>query len=86
MTQNTASSPSAVSSASTSLPAIGVIGLGIMGGLYAQHLLAAGFTVTGYDVSAERIECFAHRSRGTRGYRGGRIEFDQRVSQRPARC
>jgi 3-hydroxyisobutyrate dehydrogenase-like beta-hydroxyacid dehydrogenase len=35
-----------------------VIGLGIMGGLYAQHLLAAGFTVTGYDVSAERIESF----------------------------
>lgn len=33
-------------------PAIGVIGLGIMGGAMAEALLAAGFKVVGYDVLA----------------------------------
>jgi putative dehydrogenase len=42
----------------SSRPAIGVIGLGIMGSLYARHLLGAAFTVTGYDVSAERLQSF----------------------------
>ena len=30
---------------------VGQIGLGIMGGAFARHLLAAGFKVVGYDVS-----------------------------------
>lgn len=32
-----------------SLPRIGIIGLGIMGGAYARHLRKAGFTVCGHD-------------------------------------
>lgn len=35
--------------------AIGVIGLGIMGGLYARHLVEADYTVFGYDVDADRM-------------------------------
>ena len=35
-------------------PAVGVVGLGIMGGAYSRHLLSAGFRVTGYDVLAAR--------------------------------
>ena len=31
---------------------VGQVGLGIMGGAFARHLLAAGFKVIGYDVSA----------------------------------
>ncbi|MEV4474357.1 NAD(P)-dependent oxidoreductase [Nonomuraea sp. NPDC049504] len=34
---------------------IGFIGLGIMGSPMAANLLKAGFAVTGYDVSAERV-------------------------------
>jgi L-threonate 2-dehydrogenase len=33
---------------------VGVIGLGIMGGAFAQHLAAAGWRVTGYDIAAAR--------------------------------
>src|SRR3989304_4325358 len=33
-------------------PAIGVIGLGIMGGAMAEALLAAGYKVAGYDMLA----------------------------------
>lgn len=34
---------------------VGVIGLGIMGGAFARHILDAGFKVTGYDVVAENV-------------------------------
>ena len=30
---------------------VGQIGLGIMGGAFAKHLLAAGFEVIGYDIA-----------------------------------
>ena len=33
---------------------VGVIGLGIMGGAFAQNLAAAGWRVIGYDISAAR--------------------------------
>ncbi len=33
---------------------IGVIGLGIMGGAFASNLIAAGWEVTGFDISAPR--------------------------------
>jgi 3-hydroxyisobutyrate dehydrogenase-like beta-hydroxyacid dehydrogenase len=33
---------------------VGVIGLGIMGGAFASNLAAAGWNVTGYDISAPR--------------------------------
>ncbi|AQZ65589.1 2-hydroxy-3-oxopropionate reductase [[Actinomadura] parvosata subsp. kistnae] len=35
---------------------IGFVGLGIMGSPMAANLLKAGYVVTGYDVSAERLE------------------------------
>lgn len=35
---------------------IGFIGLGIMGGPMARHLVAAGHTVVGYDRSEERVQ------------------------------
>ena len=34
--------------------AVGVVGLGIMGGAYSRHLSAAGFRVVGYDILDER--------------------------------
>src|SRR5690349_6531942 len=33
---------------------VGIIGLGIMGGAFASNLAAAGWEVTGFDVSAAR--------------------------------
>ncbi len=33
---------------------IGSIGLGIMGGAFARHLLSEGFAVTGFDIDAKR--------------------------------
>ncbi|MGW0807444.1 NAD(P)-dependent oxidoreductase [Nonomuraea sp. NPDC002799] len=38
---------------------IGFIGLGIMGSPMAANLLKAGYVVTGYDVSAERVDQLA---------------------------
>ena len=38
------------------LPRIGFIGLGAMGGAMAGRLVTRGYTVAGYDVSAERAE------------------------------
>jgi len=34
---------------------VGVVGLGIMGGAFARHLSAAGFTVTGFDIAPAAI-------------------------------
>lgn len=36
--------------------AVGVVGLGIMGGAIARNLIAAGFEVFGYDPDASRVE------------------------------
>jgi 3-hydroxyisobutyrate dehydrogenase-like beta-hydroxyacid dehydrogenase len=41
---------------------VGQIGLGIMGGSFAKHLLAAGFGVTGFD--PDKKARATHRSRG----------------------
>jgi L-threonate 2-dehydrogenase len=38
---------------------VGVIGLGIMGGAFAQNLIAAGWHVVGYDVAPERRRALA---------------------------
>ena len=38
---------------------VGIVGLGIMGGAFAQNLLAAGWRVVGYDVSAARRRALA---------------------------
>jgi 3-hydroxyisobutyrate dehydrogenase-like beta-hydroxyacid dehydrogenase len=37
---------------------VGQIGLGIMGGAFARHLLAAGFNVVGYDVAPAAVKAF----------------------------
>jgi len=44
------------------MASVGVIGLGIMGGAIAANLVKAGFTVTGYDVLADKVA--AHVQRG----------------------
>jgi 3-hydroxyisobutyrate dehydrogenase-like beta-hydroxyacid dehydrogenase len=38
---------------------VGVIGLGIMGSAYADHLIDAGWATTGFDVDAGALERFA---------------------------
>ena len=38
----------------TSKPAVGQIGLGIMGGAFAKHLMAARFDVVGFDIDRTR--------------------------------
>jgi 3-hydroxyisobutyrate dehydrogenase-like beta-hydroxyacid dehydrogenase len=44
---------------------IGVVGLGIMGGAFAGHLVDAGFDVTGFDIVADKIK--ALEDKGGRG-------------------
>jgi len=39
--------------------AVGIIGLGIMGGAFAQNLLAAGWRVIGYDIAPARRQALA---------------------------
>jgi 2-hydroxy-3-oxopropionate reductase len=39
---------------------VGVIGIGLMGEVYVRRLVAAGFAVTGFDVSAEKNEQLVH--------------------------
>src|SRR5271169_6183228 len=38
---------------------VGVIGLGIMGGAFAQNLIASGWQVIGYDIAADRRRALA---------------------------
>src|SRR4030095_10332583 len=44
---------------SMTMPRIGFVGLGAMGGAMARHLVKSGYSVTGYDVSAARAEAAA---------------------------
>jgi 3-hydroxyisobutyrate dehydrogenase-like beta-hydroxyacid dehydrogenase len=45
----------------TDVQHVGQIGLGIMGGAFAKHLLAAGFNVVGYDLSPAALRAFTQR-------------------------
>src|ERR1700692_4655314 len=47
------------SMASANKGTVCIIGLGIMGGAFAQNLLAAGFQVIGYDVASDRRRALA---------------------------
>ena len=38
---------------------VGVVGLGIMGGAFAENLVAAGWRVVGYDIDAKRCRALA---------------------------
>jgi 3-hydroxyisobutyrate dehydrogenase-like beta-hydroxyacid dehydrogenase len=38
------------------LPSVGLIGLGLMGEVYARRLIEAGFDVIGFDIDAARNE------------------------------
>ena len=40
---------------------VGVVGLGIMGGAFAENLLAAGWRVIGYDIAAPRRRALARK-------------------------
>lgn len=42
-----------------SQPTVGMLGLGIMGSAMSPNLLAAGFKIAGFDVSADRMAAFA---------------------------
>src|ERR1700688_548278 len=39
--------------------AVGIVGLGIMGGAFAQNLVAAGWRVIGYDIAPARRRAMA---------------------------
>jgi 3-hydroxyisobutyrate dehydrogenase-like beta-hydroxyacid dehydrogenase len=41
------------------MPTIGFVGLGAMGGAMARRLVKTGYTVAGYDINAERAEAAA---------------------------
>ncbi len=43
----------------SSRASVGIVGVGIMGLAYARNLLAAGFTVCGFDVDPDRLEALA---------------------------
>ena len=45
--------------ARTKKDSVGIIGLGIMGGAFAQNLLAAGWRVIGYDIAPGRRRAIA---------------------------
>ncbi len=45
--------------ASGSKGAVGIVGLGIMGGAFAQNLIAAGWRVIGYDIAPARRRAMA---------------------------
>jgi len=45
----------------TTTGTVGVIGLGIMGGAFAEHLAAAGWRVIGYDIDPRRRRALAKR-------------------------
>ncbi|NNC91025.1 MAG: NAD(P)-dependent oxidoreductase [Acidimicrobiia bacterium] len=40
---------------------VGIIGIGIMGTAYAENLLAAGFTVSGWDCDGSRVDALGGR-------------------------
>jgi len=40
------------------LPVVGQVGLGIMGGAFARHLLAAGYAVVGFDPAPAAVRAF----------------------------
>ena len=41
--------------------AVGIVGLGIMGGAFAENLVAAGWRVVGYDIAAPRRRALARK-------------------------
>jgi L-threonate 2-dehydrogenase len=42
---------------------VGQVGLGIMGGAFARHLLAAGYNVIGYDVAPAAFRALARATK-----------------------
>ncbi len=38
------------------VPRIGFIGLGLMGQAFTRRLRECGYTVTGYDINADKVE------------------------------
>src|SRR5438876_11516809 len=63
--------------ARTKKDSVGIIGLGIMGGAFAQNLLAAGWRVIGYDIAPGRRRAVAKL--------GGEIAADASEVDRRAR-
>jgi 3-hydroxyisobutyrate dehydrogenase-like beta-hydroxyacid dehydrogenase len=46
---------------------IGLVGVGLMGGWLARHLLAAGFTVTAHDIDAAKVDAIVQAGGKTAG-------------------
>ena len=63
--------------ARTKKDSVGIVGLGIMGGAFAQNLLAAGWRVIGYDIAPARRRAIAKL--------GGEIAADASEVARRAR-
>lgn len=61
-----------MSLASPPLPPVGLIGIGLLGSVLAERLLAAGFPVVGFDLDAARVAVFA-RLRGTPAGSAGEV-------------
>jgi 3-hydroxyisobutyrate dehydrogenase-like beta-hydroxyacid dehydrogenase len=59
----------------SSRPPLGLIGIGLLGSVLAERLLAGGFTVIGYDLEPERREAF--RRAGGRPADGAPAVFGQ---------
>ena len=53
---------------------IGVIGLGIMGGAIARNLMAAGFSVSGFDIDKDRTQAAASSGAAAHGSAVGAAE------------
>ena len=53
--------PTGESMAMKNKGAVGVVGIGIMGGAFAENLLAAGWRVIGYDIAAARRRALARK-------------------------
>jgi len=62
----------------------GVIGLGIMGGAFAKHLLAADVRTSGYDLLAANVEAFsAHGGHACKSSRALAAEADILITSLP---
>jgi putative dehydrogenase len=69
----------------SSAPNAAIVGLGIMGGVFAGHLIAAGVRTLGYDVLPDRVDAFAAEGgRGQPSARAVATEADLVITSLPS--
>lgn len=66
-------------SSSTAVPPVGLIGIGLLGSVLAERLLAGGFAVLGHDLAPARLE--ALRAAGGTVAAGGAAEIFRRCDR-----